>query len=143
MSFDLLLNAGDIKIGADADLATVVDTPKLIQDVIKMVTTDLGSSKFQPSIGSLISKRLVGQTLGASNTVSVLQGSVQEAVLLLQKLQKQQAMTQTLSPAETILQLTNISVTRDAIEPRQLNVVLQIMAADGSLVTEAMTMQLM
>lgn len=142
MSFDLRLQNGDIVLGADADFDAVVDSNKLVQDVIKMITTPQGSNKFQQQIGSLINKQLVGQTLSAQNTVSVLQSSVQQALIQLQKLQQAQAQTQALSPAETIVQINSIDVQRDSVEPRQLNVVLKITAGDGSLVTETLTMTL-
>lgn len=142
MSFDLRLQNGDIVLGADADFDIVVDHSKLAQDVIKMVTTSLGSNKFQPAIGSLINKRLVGQVLTAQNTVTILQSSVEEALVTLQKLQKQQAQTQALSPAETIIQINSIDVKRDSVEPRQLNVVLTLTAGDGNLVQETLTMTL-
>jgi 2',3'-cyclic-nucleotide 2'-phosphodiesterase (5'-nucleotidase family) len=142
MSFDLRLNSGDIVLGADADFAIVTDGDKLVQDVIKMVVTPAGSNRFQQAIGSLINKRLVGKVLTAQNTITVLQSSVQETLLLLQKLQKQQAQTQTLSPAETLVQINSIDVQRDSVEPRQLNVVLKITAGDGNLLTESLTMTL-
>ncbi len=142
MSFDLKLSQGDIVLSADADFSTVTDGAKLTQDVIKMITTPQGSNKFQPAIGSLINKRLVGQVLTAQNTVTVLQGSVQEALVLLQKLQRQQAQTQALTPSETLVSINNISVERDRTDPRQLNVILKIMAADGNLLTETLTMRL-
>jgi len=142
MSFDLRLQNGDIVLGADADFDTVIDGAKLVQDVIKMITTPLGSNKFQQAIGSLINKRLVGQVLDAQNTVTVLQSSVQEALITLQKLQKQQALTQALSPSETLVQINSINVERDSVEPRQLNVVLKLTAGDGKLLTETLTMTL-
>lgn len=142
MSYDFQLQNGDIALGADADFATVTDGEKLVQDVIKMITTPQGSNKFQQAIGSLINKRLIGQTLNAQNTVTVLQSSVQEALTTLQKLQKQQAQTQALSPSETIVQVNSISIERDSVEPRQLNVVLSLTAGDGNLLTETLTMTL-
>lgn len=142
MSFDLRLRNGDIVLGGDADFDTVTDSDKLVQDVIKMTTTPLGSNKFQQAVGSLINKRLVGQVLTAQNAVSVLQSSVEEALITLQKLQKQQAQTQALSPAETLVQINSIDVSRDSVEPRQLNVVLKITAGDGSLLSETLTMTL-
>ena len=142
MSFDLRLQNGDIVLGQDADLDTVTGNDKLVQDVIKMITTPQGSNKFQPAIGSLINKRLVGQVLTAQNTVTVLQASVQEALSLLQKLQQQQALSQALTPAETLVSVDSITVERDSVEPRQLNVVLKLTAGDGNLLTETLTMTL-
>lgn len=142
MSFDLRLQNGDLVLGADADFDIVTDRNKLVQDVIKMVTTPQGSNKFQQSIGSLINKRLVGQVLNAQNTVTILQSSVEEALITLQKLQKQQAQTQALSPAETLVQINSIDVSRDSTEPRQLNVILKLTAGDGSLQSETLTMTL-
>lgn len=142
MSFDLRIQNGDIVLGADADFGTVTDSDKLIQDIIKMITTPQGSNVFQQAIGSLINKRLVGQVLNAQNTVTVLQASVQEALITLQKLQQAQAQTQALSPAETLVSIVSIDVQRDSVEPRQLNVVLKITAGDGNLLTESLTMTL-
>lgn len=142
MSFDLKLLGGDIKLGSDADFAVVADNDKLIQDIIKFIVTPLGSNKFQPSVGSLINQRLVGQVLNAQNTVTVLQSSVQEALVLLQKLQKQQALTQALTPSEMLVSINSINVERDSVDPRQLNVILKIMAGDGNLLTETLTMRL-
>lgn len=142
MSFDLRLQNGDIALGGDADFDTVTDSDKLVQDVIKMITTPQGSNKFQQQLGSLINERLIGQTLTAQNTITVLQSSVQEALVLLQKLQKAQAQTQALSPAETLVAINSIDVQRDSVEPRQLNVVLKITAGDGNLLTETLTMTL-
>lgn len=140
MSFDLRLVNGDLALETNADLAIVSDGAKLIQDVIKFVTTSLGSNKFQPQIGSLISERLIGKTLDAKTTISTLQSSVQEALNTLQRLQKQQSFSQFVSPAETIVSIKSIEVTRDNVEPRQLNVILKLLAADGNLIGERFTM---
>lgn len=142
MSFDLLLKNGDITIGADQDFGGVIGNAKLIQDTIKIVTTPQGSNKFHLFLGSLVNERLIGQTLTPQNTVSILQGSVQEALSILQKLQKQQSYMQALSPSETLAQINSINVERDIIEPRQLNVILKIMAGDGRLLTDQLTMRL-
>ncbi len=142
MSFDLLLQNGDITISQTADFAIVVDRQKLIQDIIKMITTPIGSNVFQPSIGSLINKRLIGQTLGAANVVTILQGSIQEALGNLQKLQKVQAQSQALSPSETLITINSVSVARDSIEPRQLNVILKVVSGDGNTISETLTMSL-
>ena len=112
MSFDLRLNSGDVTLGADADFAIVIDGAKLVQDVIKMIVTPLGGNRFQQAIGSLINKRLVGQVLTAQNTITVLQSSIEEALITLQKLQKQQAQTQSISPSETLVQINSINVER-------------------------------
>lgn len=142
MSFDLRLKNGDIAIGNDADIAIVSNSAKLVQDVIKIITTPIGENIFQPAIGSQINKRLIGQVLTAQNTISILKASVEEALTNLQKLQKQQSQTQTLSPSETLVQINDISVSRDSSEPRQLNVILKLMSADGGLITETFSMLL-
>lgn len=142
MSFDLLLSGGSIIISQNGDFATATGSTKLKQDIIKFVTTDQGSNKYQPQIGSLVSKRLIGQVLTPENTITILQSSVQEALVSLQKLQKIQAQSQALSPAETLVAVNSIRVQRDSVEPRQLNVILKIMAADGNLVTETLTVRL-
>lgn len=142
MSFDLKLLNGSISVGPDGDLDIVVDGAKLIQDVIKVIVTPVGSNRFQPQIGSLINERLIGQVLTEQNTITVLQVSVQESLITLQKLQQQQAQYQALSPSEMLVAINSIDVQRDSVEPRQLNVILKLMAGDGKLLTETFTMRL-
>jgi phage baseplate assembly protein W len=143
MSFDLLLRNGDIVIGRNQDFALVTDHDKLIQDIIKMITTPKQSNRFQPQIGSLINERLIGRVLTPQNTVSILQSSVQEALITLQTLQRQQMQIQSVSPAETLVSVDSINVSRDNKEPRQLNVVVQLVAGNGNILTESFTMRLM
>lgn len=143
MSFDLLLVNGDIKVGQNQDIALVTDYKKLIQDIIKIITTPQGTNKFQPQLGSLINERLIGKILTPQNTLTTLQSSVQEALMLLQKLQKQQAQVQAISPAETLIAINDVNIARDSVEPRQLNVVLKLTSGDGNTITESFTMRLM
>lgn len=141
MSFDLLLQNGTIVIGADGDFATVSDGAKLIQDVVKMITTPQGSDKYNVALGSLVNERLIGQVLSPNTTTALLQSSVQEALITLQKLQQAQAQKQALSPAETLVSLNSVEVSKDASDPRQLNVLVKFMAGDGNLIPQVLTMR--
>ena len=142
MSFDLLLQNGTIQIGADGDFATVSDGAKLIQDVVKMITTPQGSDKYNMALGSLVNERLIGQVLTPNTTTALLQSSVQEALITLQKLQQAQAQKQALSPAETLVSLNSVNVSKDSNDPRQLNVLVNFTAGDGSLIPQVLTMRL-
>ena len=54
MSFDLKIINGDLVI-KNGQLTTVVDSEKLIQDILKICLTEAGSNPMQPWYGSSIS----------------------------------------------------------------------------------------
>ena len=43
---------------------------------------------------------------------------------------------------ETLISITDIQVAKDSREIRQLNVILKVMAADGNLITDTLTVRL-
>jgi len=59
MSFDLLLVDGDLKIKG-GDFQIVENSDKLVQDVLKLVSTQLGTNPFFPAYGSPMSQALIG-----------------------------------------------------------------------------------
>lgn len=141
MSFDLMLSNGDVIINSSGDVAIVTDQNKLIQDVIKIIITEQGTNIYHPMYGSLLNSRIIGQTLTVSNSVAILTASVNEAMTTLITLQKEQQRVQALSPAEQIVSVNNISVSRDPKEPRQLNATLTIKTGAGILVSETLTVR--
>jgi len=128
MSFDLLILDGDLVIGSNADLTTVTNEQKLVQDLLKIALTDAGSNPLQPWYGSLLSQSLIGSVLPSNVIISVAQSQLQSAIQNLQTLQQLQIQSgQTVTPAETIAAVKNVSITKNTIDPRLYQVVIQVL----------------
>jgi len=122
MSFDLALVDGDISIKSDGSVRTVTDTPKLRQDVLKMILTPLGSNKFHPWYGCSISENLIGRNY-PDNLIEVeAQTSIQQSLERLRQLQLAQSTTQQVTLGELITSIGPISINRNPIDLRQINV---------------------
>ena len=119
MSFDLLIRNGDLAIGQDGDLAKVEDSDKLIQDVLKILVTPLGSNMFYPWYGSLINKSLIGQAFFEVELLASMGSSqLQNSLETLQRLQQKQAVEQRVSPFEQIAAVKRVSIERNQVDPR-------------------------
>ncbi len=128
MSFDLLILDGDLVIGSNADLTTVTNEQKLVQDLLKIALTDAGSNPLQSWYGSLLSQSLIGSVLPSNVIISVAQSQLQSAIQNLQTLQQLQIQSgQTVTPAETIAAVKNVSITKNTIDPRLYQVVIQVL----------------
>lgn len=134
MSFDLQLKNGDLVIGDNGDLATVQDSDKLIQDVLKALMTPLGSNKFLKQYGSLFTKSLVGNILDDEFTSTMAVGQLSNTIAILQDLQSSQGKIQHLSPSERIAAVKKIFVDRDAADPRYYNIIIEVLSGGLSVV---------
>ena len=63
MSFDLKIQRGDLVLDSSGQLNIVERNDKIIQDIIKILLTDLGENKFHPYYGSSAGKLDVGSVL--------------------------------------------------------------------------------
>lgn len=132
MSFDIAIKDGDIAIGTNGDLQQIQNTPKLVQDMLKMVITPLGSNFFHPWYGSPISKSLIGTSLDMTFISTIAEGQLSNALQTLQKLQNIQASYQVVSPSEQIAAIQQVSVVRNPVDPRYFTITIQVIAKDLS-----------
>lgn len=140
MSFDLQIVNGDLVIGANADLATVQNQPKLIQDLLKIAITQAGANPLQPWYGSLISQSLIGSYLSSDITISVAQTQLQNAIQNLQNLQNLQVQSgQTVTPDEQIAFINDISIVRNATDPRLFQVIITVLTRSFGSVSASFT----
>lgn len=122
MSFDLALIDGDISIKSDGSIRTVTDTPKLRQDILKIILTPLGSNRFHPWYGCSISENLIGRDF-PDNLIEVeAQTTIQQSLERLRQLQLAQSTTQQVSLGELITSIGPISINRNPIDLRQINI---------------------
>lgn len=117
MSFDLQLKNGDLTLN-NGDLAVVVDTDKLIQDILKIALTTAGANVLYPFYGSYISRSLIGNVLNNQITTDIAEAQIQNCLEILQKLQAAQvASLQKVSANEQLNIILDVSINRSDIDP--------------------------
>ena len=117
MSFDLQIKNGDLQIGSDGDVAQVRDTEKLVQDILKILLTQIGANTFFPWYGSPLTTSVIGNVLDESLLETVATGQIRNGIEMLQKLQREQSKNQRITAAETIAAIKNVRVIRNLIDP--------------------------
>lgn len=119
MSFDLKLSQGDLKLSNTRDLATVENTEKLIQEIIKIIGTPIGANRFFPWYGCPISRTLVGTAYATTFVSSIAETQLRTSLETLQKLQKAQLSSgQVVTPQEQIAAIQEVLVNRNSVDPR-------------------------
>jgi hypothetical protein len=137
MSYDLKIRAGDLVLD-QGDFQLVRDSEKLIQDLLKIALTTAGSNPLQPWYGSFVSKTLVGSPLATSVIVQVAQSQLQNALENLKTLQQTQVKSfQNITPDEQINSIVDISIIRNALDPRLFNVNIKVISKGFKSITTA------
>lgn len=139
MSFDLKIRNGDLVLDR-GDLKIVVDSEKLIQDLLKIALTTAGSNPLQPWYGSFISRSLIGSTLSNSIVIQVAQSQLQNSIENLRTLQQLQVKSfQRVTPDEQINSILDISIIRSTLDPRLFDVVIKVLSKGFKPITTAFT----
>ena len=137
MSYDLKIINGDLVIN-NGQLQTVVDSEKLIQDVLKICLTAAGSNSIHPWYGSFLSRTIIGTPLYSSVLVQIGKSQLNTALTNLQNLQALQVKSfQNVSADEQISTITDISIIRNTIDPRLFNVKVSILTKGLKPITTA------
>lgn len=127
MSFDLKLVNGDLSIRS-GQLETVENTDKLIQDILKMLLTPVGTNIFFPWYGSLLSSAVIGSPMEDEfiETAATLQ--ITNALQTLQALQRDQmASFQKVTPSELLAAIKQVSVERSQIDPTYYSISVRVL----------------
>lgn len=135
MSYDFRIVNGDLSIDENGDLAKVEDTEKLIQEILKVAHTPLGSNVFYPWYGSPISQSLIGNALDMEFVSTVASSQLQSSLENLQRLQQKQALEQRVTPFEQLAAVKSITITRNQVDPRFFLVVIEALTRALSVVT--------
>ena len=129
MSFDLKLEQGDIQISAESDLAIVENGDKLTQDVLKVVTTQLGANKRFPWYGCPLTQSMIGRAFDSVFISSVASNQLRFSITNLQRLQQEQITNdQVVTNQEQIAAVQNLSVNQNPIDPRFFNIDLTVLS---------------
>lgn len=119
MSFDLRLEGRDLKLGSNRDLATVENSEKLTQEVLKIVSTPLGGNPFFPWYGCPLEQSLVGTAYSTGFVSTIASTQLRTALETLQKMQKVQLSSgQVVTPQEQIAAIQDVFVDRNVVDPR-------------------------
>jgi hypothetical protein len=128
MSFDLKLIDGKLVI-KNGDLDIVEDSDKLVQDVLKLVSTQIGSMPLLLGYGSPISQALIGTAYDAEFIESQATMQLRASLERLQTSQTEQLKSnQTVTPQEQIAAIKDIKVSQNLQDPRKFLVNLTVIS---------------
>ena len=129
MSFDLKIRDGDLVLDSKSDLDIVEDSEKLVQDILKIVSTQLGSNPFFPWYGSPITKALIGRSYDTKFVSNIASQQLRATLETLQKMQKEQLkLDQYITPQEQIAAIQNVSVERNITDARYYRIILTVLS---------------
>jgi len=129
VSFDLKLTNGDLTLANNSDFAIVQDSDKLIQDILKIVSTPLGGNSLFPWYGSPISQTLIGTAFEHNFISNIASVQLRTSLETLQNLQKEQAKTnQIVTPQEQIAAVQNIKIENNIDDVRFYAVTLTVLS---------------
>ncbi len=132
MSYDLLISGGDLVI-KNGNLSMVTGQTKLVQDILKICLTKLGSNIFQPWYGSSVNRSIIGTVLDDDISFTVARTQLQTAIENLKKVQELQAAKgQKMTPDEQIAYITDISISRNKIDFRLIQVSINVLTKSFS-----------
>lgn len=127
MSFDFKILNGDLVIGTNGDLAKVQDTDKLIQDILKMLMTEIGSNQFFSWYGSSLSSSMIGSGYDSEFIASVAENQIRSSLETLQNLQREQSAKQIVTPGELLAAIKSVNVVRNEVDPTFFSVLLSVL----------------
>ena len=128
MSFDLKLSNGNLQINADGNLATVVNSEKLRQDILKMIITPIGGNKANPWYGCDVNKSLIGNIFDLNFAKDAASQQLKSAIENLQALQQQQAKTQYITASESIAAVNDVYINTNQNDMRAIEVKVSILS---------------
>jgi len=122
MSYDLKLSGGDLVLN-NGQLQKVEQSDKLAQDILKICLTPVGANPLQSWYGSFISRTMIGNAMSDTMLITIGESQLNTALENLKNLQAIQLKSfQRVSAEEQIAAITDISINRNAIDPREFNV---------------------
>lgn len=139
MSFDLALINNDLSITVDGKLRVVTDTPKLRQDILKIILTPLGSVKNHLWYGCSIGEDVIGKALPDTFQAARVQQGITKSLDRLKALQSTQATMQKVSLAEMIEMIGSVDVERDINDQRKINILITVFSKRLAKIEELFT----
>jgi len=137
MSFDLKITKGDLVINS-GDFQQVIDSEKLIQDILKLCLTTAGGNPLHPWYGSYLSRTIVGNAMDTNMLLEISRSQLNTALENLKSLQNLQVKTfQPITADEQLGAVLDISVRRNDIDPRLFEVNIKALTKGFKTITTA------
>lgn len=112
----------------NGQLTTVVNAAKLVQDILKICLTAVGSNPIHPTYGSYLSRSVIGNAMKSSVIVQIAQSQINTCLTNLQSIQANQVKSfQQVSADEQLASVLGISVLRSRTDPRQYNITITVL----------------
>lgn len=127
MSFDFKIKNGDFVLN-NGQLQTVVDSEKLIQDILKICLTEAGADPLYPWYGSFLSRAMIGNADSNGVVIQIAKSQLNTALTNLKDLQTLQVKSfQRVSAAEQINAISDISIIRNGDDPRRYDISIKVL----------------
>lgn len=140
MSFDFALIDNDLSIMNNGLVRTVTDTPKLKQDVLKIILTPLGSNRFHRWYGCTVSEDIIGKDIPDNMMRVDIQTSIAQSLDRLKKLQLAQLTTQKVTLAELINVIGEVIAYRAPEDRRQIKIEVTVYTRRMTKIEEVFTL---
>lgn len=140
MSFDFALVGNDLAKLPDGKIRTITDTPKLRQDVLKIILTPLGSNKFHMWYGCTVAEDIIGKNLPDNVMILDIKTSIAQSLERLKTLQMRQATSQKVTLSELINLVGNVNAYRSPEDPRQIKIEVVVYSRRLTKVEEELTL---
>jgi phage baseplate assembly protein W len=126
MAFDLKIVNGDFSFDLAGRIELVRNNDKVVQEVLKLIGTTLGSDPFNPNYGVSVTESSIGKVSRASLTTQQLESEILTGIETLQREQQSLVRQQILTAAELIERIDGVSVVQDESDPRQYNIFIEL-----------------
>ena len=123
-------NNGIVVLDENGDVEVVAGSDKLVQDILRELTTPNGDDIFDSTRGATLNSSLIGVGLDPTTLISEIQGSITRSLIALKERQEQQATRQYFSNAELLADIEDVIVAQDQNDPRQLNITISVLSRE-------------
>lgn len=130
MAIDMKWNNGIVVLDENGDVEMVAGSDKLVQDILRELTTPNGDDIFDSTRGATLNSSLIGVGLDPTTLISEIQGSITRSLIALKERQEQQATRQYFSNAELLADIEDVIVAQDQNDPRQLNITISVLSRE-------------
>jgi len=138
MSFDFKVVNGDLVIGPNGDLDIVENTDKLIQDILKILLTPVGTNIFFPWYGSLLSSAMIGSPMEDEFIQTAASMQISNSLQTLQTMQRDQLSSfQRVTASEMLAAIKEVAVERSQVDPTYYSISVRVLTKDLKTATAA------
>jgi phage baseplate assembly protein W len=137
MSYDIKISNGDLYL-LNGDLKKVVDSEKLIQDILKLCLTNVGSNPMAPWYGSFLSRSIIGSSMDNNMLIQISKSQLNSALENFKSLQDLQVKSfQYVTADEQLGAILDIIVSRNSNDYRLFDITIKAVTKGFKPITTA------